>query len=100
VLEDAGVVRSARLDREQIREIEPGRVLAARPYLEQIAARWEQALGRIKAALERRDAGERPATPRPGLTGCPGCGTIDIRERDRSGRASERARAPLPRGAS
>ena len=46
-------MRSARLDREQIREIEPGRVLAARQYLEQIAARWEEALGRIKAALER-----------------------------------------------
>lgn len=58
-------MRSARLDREQIREIEPGRVLAARQYLEQIAARWEEALGRIKAALERRDAGARPATPDP-----------------------------------
>jgi DNA-binding transcriptional ArsR family regulator len=53
VLEDAGLVRGARLGREQIWQIEPARVLAAREYLEQIAAQWDEALGRLKAALER-----------------------------------------------
>jgi DNA-binding transcriptional ArsR family regulator len=53
VLEDAGLVRGARLGREQIWEIDPARVLAAGHYLDQIAAQWDGALGRLKAALER-----------------------------------------------
>lgn len=53
VLEDAGLVRGARLGREQIWEIEPARVLAAGHYLDQIAAQWDDALGRLKAVLER-----------------------------------------------
>ena len=53
VLEDAGLVRGARLGREQIWQIEPARVAAAREYLDRIAAQWDEALGRLKAALER-----------------------------------------------
>ena len=53
VLEDAGLVRGARLGREQIWQIEPARVTAARESLDQIAAQWDDALGRLKAALER-----------------------------------------------
>ena len=53
VLEGAGLVRGARLGREQIWEIEPGRLLEARRYLDHIAEQWDQALGRLKAAVER-----------------------------------------------
>jgi|SoiMethySBSTD1v2_1073268.scaffolds.fasta_scaffold586374_3 DNA-binding transcriptional ArsR family regulator len=53
VLADAGLVRSARLGREQIWEIEPERLQEARGYLEHIAGQWDEALGRLKAALER-----------------------------------------------
>jgi len=53
VLEDAGLVRGARLGREQIWQIEPARLLAAREYLDQIAAQWDDALGRLKTVLER-----------------------------------------------
>jgi DNA-binding transcriptional ArsR family regulator len=53
VLAGAGLVRSARLGREQIWEIEPGRLQEARGYLEHIAGQWDEALGRLKAALER-----------------------------------------------
>ena len=53
VLAGAGLVRSARLGREQIWEIEPERLQEARGYLEHIAGQWDEALGRLKAALER-----------------------------------------------
>jgi DNA-binding transcriptional ArsR family regulator len=52
VLADAGLVRGARLGREQIWEIEPGRLQEARGYLEHIAGQWDEALGRLKAVLE------------------------------------------------
>jgi DNA-binding transcriptional ArsR family regulator len=52
VLADAGLVRGARLGREQIWEIEPARLQEARAHLDHIAAQWDDALGRLKAALE------------------------------------------------
>jgi DNA-binding transcriptional ArsR family regulator len=53
VLDDAGLVRSSRLGREQIWELEPARLQEARHYLDLIAGQWDEALGRLKAALER-----------------------------------------------
>jgi len=53
VLADAGLVRGERLGREQIWEIEPARLVDARRYLDHIAEQWDQALGRLKAAVER-----------------------------------------------
>jgi DNA-binding transcriptional ArsR family regulator len=53
VLAGAGLVRGSRLGREQIWEIEPARLEEARRYLDHIAAQWDEALGRLKAALER-----------------------------------------------
>jgi DNA-binding transcriptional ArsR family regulator len=52
VLAGAGLVRGSRLGREQIWEIEPARLQDARGYLEHIAGQWDEALGRLKAALE------------------------------------------------
>jgi hypothetical protein len=46
-------VRGERLGREQIWEIEPARLVDARRYLDHIAEQWDQALGRLKAAVER-----------------------------------------------
>ena len=53
VLDGAGLVRSFRQGREQIWELEPARLQEARRYLDQIAGQWDEALGRLKAALER-----------------------------------------------
>jgi len=53
VLADAGLVRGSRLGREQIWEIEPARLQVARRALDHIAEQWDEALGRLKAALER-----------------------------------------------
>jgi DNA-binding transcriptional ArsR family regulator len=52
VLAGAGLVRGSRLGREQIWEIEPGRLQDARRHLDHIAAQWDAALGRLKSALE------------------------------------------------
>jgi DNA-binding transcriptional ArsR family regulator len=53
VLAGAGLVRGSRLGREQIWEIEPERLEEARRSLDHIAAQWDEALGRLRAALER-----------------------------------------------
>ncbi|HXD98312.1 MAG TPA: metalloregulator ArsR/SmtB family transcription factor [Candidatus Acidoferrum sp.] len=53
VLAGAGLVRGSRLGREQIWEIEPARLQEARRSLDHIEAQWDEALGRLKAALER-----------------------------------------------
>jgi len=52
VLAGAGLVRGSRLGREQIWEIEPSRLQEARRHLAHIAAQWDEALGRLKTALE------------------------------------------------
>lgn len=53
VLADAGVVRDARLGRERLWELEPGRLEEARRSLEAIGAQWEAALGRLRSFVER-----------------------------------------------
>ena len=53
VLADAGLARSSRLGRETIWELEPQKLAEARQCLEQISAQWDEALGRLKAFVER-----------------------------------------------
>ncbi|HEY2743216.1 MAG TPA: helix-turn-helix transcriptional regulator [Polyangia bacterium] len=52
VLSAAGLVRSRRRGRERIWELEPRRLAAAHDYLDRISARWDDALGRLKAFVE------------------------------------------------
>jgi len=55
VLEDAGVVRGSRDGRESVWEIEPRRVEAARRSLDLISARWDSAIERLRAMVEREE---------------------------------------------
>ena len=52
VLEDAGVVRSVRLGRESLFELEPHPLDDARTYLDQVSRQWDDALARLKAHVE------------------------------------------------
>lgn len=51
-LHKAGLVRSERRGRECIWKLEPKRIEDARRYLAQISQQWDDALGRLKAAVE------------------------------------------------
>jgi DNA-binding transcriptional ArsR family regulator len=53
VLEDAGLVRVTRDGRETVWELEPRRLQQARAYLDTISSQWDEALGRLKAFVER-----------------------------------------------
>lgn len=55
-LSDAGLVCSERSGRESLWRIEPLRLEQAQRYLGQISARWDQALVRLAALVERDDA--------------------------------------------
>jgi DNA-binding transcriptional ArsR family regulator len=52
VLSGAGLVRSRRRGRESLWELQPRRLEAAQRHLEAISRRWDERLGRLKAALE------------------------------------------------
>ncbi|HVE86161.1 MAG TPA: metalloregulator ArsR/SmtB family transcription factor [Myxococcales bacterium] len=52
VLADAGLVRDAKRGRERIWELEPERLHAAGAWLEQISARWDEALERLRKLVE------------------------------------------------
>jgi DNA-binding transcriptional ArsR family regulator len=52
-LSDAGLVHHERSGRERLWSLEPLRIAEAQRYLDQISARWDQALGRLKALVER-----------------------------------------------
>jgi DNA-binding transcriptional ArsR family regulator len=52
VLARAGVVRSIRVGRESLFEIEPRPIAEARDYLDQVSRQWDDALARIKAHVE------------------------------------------------
>lgn len=62
VLEDAGVVRGSRDGRESVWEIEPRRLDEARRSLDLISARWDSAIERLRAMVERE---EGLSSPRP-----------------------------------
>lgn len=52
VLEKAGLVRSLKVGRESQFILRPGRIEAARSYLDQVAAQWADALSRLRAFVE------------------------------------------------
>lgn len=53
VLEDAGLASSSRLGREQLWQLEIEPLEQARYSLDRISRRWDEALGRLKALVER-----------------------------------------------
>ncbi len=53
VLADAGLARGLRRGREQLWRLEAEPLAEARRSLELISQRWDAALGRLKASLER-----------------------------------------------
>jgi DNA-binding transcriptional ArsR family regulator len=53
VMGEAGLVRSARRGRERVWQLERRRFEDARRYLALISNQWDEALGRLKAAVER-----------------------------------------------
>ena len=52
-LAQAGLVRSKRQGRERIWEIETKRLAETRRYLDQISDQWDQAIGRLRALVEK-----------------------------------------------
>ncbi len=52
-LEEAGLVRSDRAGRERVWKLQARRVSEARRYLDQISDQWDQALGRLRAFVEK-----------------------------------------------
>jgi DNA-binding transcriptional ArsR family regulator len=52
VLANAGVVRSVRIGRESLFELEPQPIEEVREYLDQISKQWDNALARLKSHVE------------------------------------------------
>jgi DNA-binding transcriptional ArsR family regulator len=52
VLANAGVVRSARVGRESLFELEPQPIEEVRNYLDQVSKQWDDALMRLKSYVE------------------------------------------------
>jgi DNA-binding transcriptional ArsR family regulator len=52
VLANAGVVRSKRVGRESLFELEPQPIDEARDYLDQVSRHWDDALARLKLHVE------------------------------------------------
>ena len=52
VLDDAGLVRSARQGRERIWQVETDRLEDARRLLDQVSSQWDDALGRLRMLVE------------------------------------------------
>jgi DNA-binding transcriptional ArsR family regulator len=53
VMEDAGLVRSARHGRESVWQLEQKRLAEVHRYLQLIAKQWDDMLGRLKSLVER-----------------------------------------------
>ena len=53
VMEDAGVVRSARHGREIVWELEQQRLAEVQRHLDLISKEWDDTLGRLKRFVER-----------------------------------------------
>ena len=53
VLEDAGIVHSVHKGRESLFEFDPRPMDELRAYLDRVSTEWDQALGRLKAFVER-----------------------------------------------
>jgi DNA-binding transcriptional ArsR family regulator len=54
VLANAGVVRSVRVGRESLFELEPQPIEEVRDYLARISRQWDAVLTRLKSHVERR----------------------------------------------
>lgn len=52
VLEGAGVVRSVRVGRESLFELEPQPIEEVRQYLDEVSRQWDDALARLRSHLE------------------------------------------------
>jgi DNA-binding transcriptional ArsR family regulator len=52
VLANAGVVRSVRVGRESLFELEPQPIEEVRNYLDQVSKQWDNALARLKSHVE------------------------------------------------
>jgi DNA-binding transcriptional ArsR family regulator len=52
VLADAGVVRSVRIGRESLFQLEPQPIEELRDYLDQVSKQWDEALARLKSHVE------------------------------------------------
>ncbi|GAC1520707.1 MAG: metalloregulator ArsR/SmtB family transcription factor [Chloroflexota bacterium] len=55
VLADAGIAHSRQRGRERIWELDREALLEARAYLDQVSARWDVVLGRLKEFVELHD---------------------------------------------
>jgi DNA-binding transcriptional ArsR family regulator len=55
VLADAGLARGVRRGRERLWQLDPARLDEVRRELERIAGHWDEALARLKAAVEEED---------------------------------------------
>jgi DNA-binding transcriptional ArsR family regulator len=55
-LEEAGLVRSGRVGRERIWEIQTKRLVEVRRFLEQISSQWDEALQRLRALVENEES--------------------------------------------
>ena len=53
VLESAGLVHSTHAGRESLYRLDPQPIDKAREYLDFVSEQWDQALGRLKAFVER-----------------------------------------------
>jgi DNA-binding transcriptional ArsR family regulator len=53
VLEGARIVRSVRAGRESLFELDPAPLREVREYADVVSERWDQALARLKAFVER-----------------------------------------------
>jgi DNA-binding transcriptional ArsR family regulator len=53
VLENAGLVASARAGRESLYEFRPKPIDGLKGYLDQVSRQWDEALGRLKSLVER-----------------------------------------------
>jgi DNA-binding transcriptional ArsR family regulator len=54
-LSNAGLVRGERIGRETVWELEPRRLTEVRRYLDGISAQWDEAIGRLKAFVEKAE---------------------------------------------
>ncbi len=52
VLANAGLVRSVRVGRESLSELEPQPIEEVRDYLDQVSKQWDDALARRKSHVE------------------------------------------------
>jgi len=52
VLEEAGIVRSARSGRQSLFQLDPAPMNELRGYLERVGAQWDEVLGRLRALVE------------------------------------------------